>query len=375
MTADVVRGHHRRTGRDEGDGVPQRGDVRSGCVRAPSKRDAADGARPRPHEERQRAAADQDCSRSEAAARRADARDSEDGGCDQKRDHRSHAVVARVRHRAEVREAVGKKLRERDRGKPGRQHEEEQERKTEPDQVRDVVPLHESPQHRAGIREERAGHSTGRAAHVVVEAEVGAVGAGIPRHHEVDRDERPGGAEQRDRGTVAPLSVRERVPDAERRDRQAHELSRGHRDQRAQGERPQALGVEKPDAEEVERDRERHGVDRRARARRRPRVRRDTQARAERQHSRSRDAGDRARRRAALPATRPRSARTRARAGSPRRARAAQAATRNGSTWAPSRTICSPDTASVTSSGLPCAVLHTACTMCPRSNRPSRKFV
>ena len=93
-------------------------------------------------------------------------RDSEHGRCDQKRDHRSHAVVSRIGHRAEVREAVREKLRKRDRGKPGSEHEEEKERKPEPDQVRDVVPLDERPQHRAGIREERAGDSTGRAAHV-----------------------------------------------------------------------------------------------------------------------------------------------------------------------------------------------------------------
>src|SRR6266516_6125305 len=43
--------------------------------------------------------------------------------------------------------------------------------------------------------------------------------------------------------------------------------------------------------------------------------------------------------------------------------------TRIGSTWAPRREIWSP-CRSVTRSGRPCAVDHTACTMFPRSNRP-----
>ena len=48
---------------------------------------------------------------------------------------------------------------------------------------------------------------------------------------------------------------------------------------------------------------------------------------------------------------------------------------RNGSTCPPRRTTCSPVVLWVTSSGRPCAVLQTACTMFPRSKRPSRKFV
>ena len=53
---------------------------------------------------------------------------------------------------------------------------------------------------------------------------------------------------------------------------QAHELARRHREDRAQGERHEPVRVEEPDAEEEQRDRERHGMDRTGRARGNPRV-------------------------------------------------------------------------------------------------------
>ena len=58
------------------------------------------------------------------------------------------------------------------------------------------------------------------------------------------------------------------------------------------------------------------------------------------------------------------------RAATARRIQAGASRTRNGSTWPPSRTICSPVAPCVTSSGRPSVVLHTACTMLPEVEAP-----
>ncbi len=99
---------------------------------------------------------------------------------------------------------------------------------------------------------------------------------------------------------------------------------------------------------------------------------RGTRARAGRRLSPIRDACARARTPAARRATRPRSARARVRAATARRATTGASRTRNGSTWLPSRVISSPVAPCVVSSARPSAVLQTACTMFPRSKRPTR---
>ena len=79
-------------------------------------------------------------------------------------------------------------------------------------------------------------------------------------------------ASGRDRTASQPLVSRERVPDAQARDGQPHQLPGGHHESGADCEGSEPIRVEKPDTEEEERDGERHGMNRPDRARRHPRV-------------------------------------------------------------------------------------------------------
>ena len=156
---------------------------------------------------------------------------------------------------------------------------------------------------------------------------------------------------------------------------QAHELARRHRDQSAHAEPDEPLGVEEPDAEQEERDRERHRMDRCCRTRRRPRIREvaDREKRCRRlgpEVAPAEPEDGQARR-----ARRPPTCANPSASGEGQTSHSGASSARNGSTCAASRTICSPVAPSVISSGRPFAVLQTACTMFPRSNRPSRKFV
>ena len=94
----------------------------------------------------------------------------------------------------------------------------------------------------------------------------------------------------------------------------------------ADRERHEPVRVEEPDAEEEERDREGHRMDRPDRARRHPRVREVGEREQSCQPARSRDDGDRARRRGARRARRRGSARTRARAATTTPSRAGRGA-------------------------------------------------
>ena len=135
------------------------------------------------------------------------------------------------------------------------------------------------------------------------------------------------------------------------------------------------VGVEEPDAEEQERDGERHRMNRSRRRSSRPTGRRGMPS--------ARSAGQPLGPEVPPPepedGKRPerharRSARARAQAARATRSTAAPAARAADRRAYPSRTTCSPVEPSVISSRRPCVVLQTACTMFPRSKRPSRKF-
>ena len=102
------------------------------------------------------------------------------------------------------------------------------------------------------------------------------------------------------------------------------------------------VGVEEPDAEEQERDRERHRVDRGRRAHRDPRIREVARGRAARRRAPSRGGDGRARRPAARRATTTAICAKASASGDGQTIQSGASSTRNGSTWDPSRTICSP---------------------------------
>ena len=282
-----------------------------------------------------------------------------------------------IGHRAEVREPVREKLRQRDGREARREHEEEQERKPEPDEIGDVVRLERA----------RRGSTPGsvksirttpvrRAADLVVEAvEDAARRRENVRHDDVDGDERPRRA--RERRSTAPASrrparARTRCPSAaigspmsspvdiassaQTANGTSRSVSRNQMQKRKSGIANVTGWI---DAAALVAD---------------PRVREVAEREEPGRRARSRGAAGRARTRAARRARRRRSARSASASGDGQITHSGASSARNGSTWPPRRTICSPVAPCVTSSGRPCAVLQTACTMFPRSNRPSRKF-
>ena len=148
---DAVTG---ASARDERDRVGERRNASRGDVRTSTERNGADRARPRPDEDGERRRAHEHGRSCEPSTRHADPRDPEHRRRDQERDHRRDAVVARVRHRSEVREPVRKQLRQRNRGEPRREQEQEEKRDPEPEQVGDVVTLDERTEDGGGIGEQ-----------------------------------------------------------------------------------------------------------------------------------------------------------------------------------------------------------------------------
>ena len=182
VTAGGVRDAHRRASGHEGDGIR----VSAAIVRSESCtrcRPAAPRRRPAPRARRKIASIAEHTQHRRGCKRRRRGAPiraiPKHRRGDEERDDRRHAVVPRIRHRAEVRETVREQLRERDRGEARGEHEEEQEREPEPDEVGEVLSLRQRTDDRAGIGE-RASSATPdrRAAHLVVEAEEHAVPAG-----------------------------------------------------------------------------------------------------------------------------------------------------------------------------------------------------
>ena len=77
--------------------------------------------------------------RRERTPRRRDPRDTQNRRSDRERNDRGDAVVARVRHRPEVREPVREQLRQRDRREPGREQEQPESGTPSQSEIRDVV--------------------------------------------------------------------------------------------------------------------------------------------------------------------------------------------------------------------------------------------
>ena len=208
---------------------------------------------------------------------------------------------------------------------------------------------------------------------MVVEPEEDAVPAGERGNDDVDGNERPREAGEGDERSGRTTSAREREPDPQPDDRQPHELARRHRESRRRRRRDEAIGVQEPDAEEEQRDRERHGMDRCEGTRRDPRICEIAQSEKPRdpivsemtpaqpehrerpqRHHRDLRERERERRRPEHPQRRE------------------QHEERIGVTAEAHHLLARWRRASI-SSGLPCDVLQTACTMFPRSNRPTRK--
>ena len=267
-----VRDAHGSVVRNQGDRRRQRVDASRRDVLTAAQRRHPDGSRPRPDEQRDGRAAHEHRSGRGRLARRSDAPDPEDGRRDEERDDRSEAVVAGIRHRAEVGQAVREQLRNRDQGESRREDEEEQERQAQPDDVDEVVSLEQRRRDDARIGEEHPQHAVRRAPDFLVEAVEDAVLARERAHDHVHGDERPRGTRERDRRPGDTTAAREGEPDPQPHDRQAHELARRHRQRGADREREQSIRVEEPDAEEKERNGERDRVDGRDRRDREPRV-------------------------------------------------------------------------------------------------------
>ena len=141
VSAGRVRDRDGRVAGHERDGIRERGDPSSESRTRAAERNRADGSRPGRDEDRERRRAHEDGRGCKPASWRADPRDPEHRRGDEERDDRRHAVVPRVRHRAEVREPVREQLRQRDGREAWGQHEEEEEREPEPEQVGEVLNL------------------------------------------------------------------------------------------------------------------------------------------------------------------------------------------------------------------------------------------
>ena len=238
-------------------------------------------------------------------------------------------------------------------------------------------PSKSAPSTAPGSVKQRPDDALRRAADVVVEAEEDAVLAGERRNDDVDGDERPREAGERDRS--APASRRPRasayqIPSptigspisspvdiassrAERRTGRAARC-RGTRRRRGRaGSRTSPDGSRRPRSS-------------------RPTDTRGTRARAAPAAARSRDGAGPSQNTGSAPSDDDRDLRERERErrgpDASRAARAARGTDRRARRGA--RSARRSRRGSI-SSGRPCAVLQTACTMFPRSNRPIRKFV
>ena len=259
------------------------------------------------------------------------ARDAEDRRGDEEGDHRSDAVIARIRHGPKVRQRVREQLRDRHERQPRREHEQEEQRQPEPDEVDEVVALDQRAEHRSRIREQHPDDALRRAADLVVETEEDAVPVGERGNDDVDGNERPRESGESDE-QLRPHDVRARprtrfparrsaAPSAHPSTSRAGRRRRMERAGRCPGTRCRrgtAGSRTSPDGS------------RRTRSLR-PTDRRGSRAPEAPRHDRRRGAAGRARTPGAHPATRPRSARKRAKAATARRTHSGVSSTRNGS--------------------------------------------
>ena len=184
-----------------------------------------------------------------------------------------HVVHVGVGHVLAAREKVCGELRKRDEREARREHEQTAQRNGQENDVEDVVAVRHLRDDREWIRHSSTKNPGRRAADLLVVPVEQAVATEERGHDDGQGDCRPDEPGAGDDRPCATPTARECVPEAERRDRERHELARPRDKHRTHRERQQAVGVEEPDAEEQERNRHGHGVERVERDPRGPRVR------------------------------------------------------------------------------------------------------
>ena len=290
----------------------------------------------------------------------------------QERDHRCDVVMPRIRRRRPVGQTVDEQLRERHGGQRGAEQEGAGQRRCQKGDVEDVGSGEEGGDDRSWIREQRLHHAPRRASDRGEPLVEGALLTAERGNDHLEADERPGQARSGDREPLPAMIACEPVPDAERGERETHELAGRENEDRADEEAPRrslsrnqiakrksgiasVTGWKASSAVHASQGYARYVRASRAATRFRAEMAASEPEDGERTESARHDLNRRQRQRGRRRAS--------------REAQAARGSDRRGSPGG-SSALRAP---SVISSGRPWAVLHTACTMFPRSKRASWK--